>query len=124
MELKYKIENQTDDEILAELNRLSAEITRRKKGPRKLKEQTDDIEPIEKPKKTRHVEWRNTEDGVYNGKPSDPDYDKVFWKTHYKKPFTCDICGKTLTCCGSAIQKHQQSMRCQISKLKKEREIN
>ena len=63
--------------------------------------------------------WRHKEDGSYNSSSIDPEYAMKYWRTHYKKPYTCGICGATLNCCG-AIPRHEQSLHCQLAKLKKE----
>ena len=146
------IKTKSDDEILAELKRLSAEITnRRRRGPRKVKEQIEASEPNKrgrpkkvleqneqreqdehtdesqqsdqtKPKKhfERRAGWRYGEDGKYFTKAIDPQYDAKYWREHYRKPYNCDICGTTINCCGTAVQKHKLTMRCQLAKFQKE----
>ena len=42
-------------------------------------------EPIIKERKYRRAEWRHNLDGSYNNKPTDPEYFKTYWRTHYKK---------------------------------------
>ena len=63
--------------------------------------------------------WRYGEDGKYNKQVIDPEYTKQYWRDHYRKPFTCDICGTTLQCCGSVVHKHHRSMKYQLAKFKK-----
>jgi hypothetical protein len=71
----------------------------------------------EKKKRGRpRVEWRHREDGTVDNKPNDPHYAKKYWLANYKKPFTCENCGKTLTCSGSSILRHKQTMHCKLAK--------
>jgi hypothetical protein len=71
----------------------------------------------EKKKRGRpRVEWRHSVDGKVDNRPNDPGYAKKYWLANYKKPFTCDNCGKTLTCSGSAIQRHRETMHCRLAK--------
>ena len=63
--------------------------------------------------------WRRKKDGSYNSSAIDPEYAMKYWRTHYKKPYTCGICGATLNCCG-AIPRHDQSLHCQLARPRKE----
>ena len=75
----------------------------------------------EKKKRGRpKAEWRHREDGTYNTQPLDPKYQLKYWHEHFRKPYECNVCGKTLQCCGSGIHKHKRSMHCQLAKFKKE----
>ena len=67
--------------------------------------------------------WRHREDGTYNSAPIDPEYARQYWRTHYRQPYTCLICDAKLNCCG-AIPRHEQSLHCQLAKLKKQQETN
>ena len=94
----------------------------KKRGrPKKGMEKPNVSEEDQKPKKlgSALTAWRYREDGTYNNGPIDPDYAKKYWRTHYRKPYTCGICGATLNCCG-AIPRHEQSLHCQLAKLIKE----
>jgi len=101
------------------------EPEQKKRGrPRK----TDDPKPQEEPKGPKKsgrplALWRHREDGTYNDKSIDPEYANKYWRTHYRKPYTCGICGGTINCIG-AIKRHERTMHCQLAKLKKEKETN
>ena len=138
--------NQTDDEILAEIKRLSSIISIRrrvitlkqkpkeppkKRGPKPKKvkqEETEEKKPEEteekKPeeaKKKPCAEWRYKSNGKYDKNPIDPEYFKIYWREHFQKPYTCLICEKVLSSCGiGCIKKHERSAKCQRAKLKKE----
>ena len=81
------------------------------------------IETQTEPKKKGRprAEWRHNEDGTYNTAPLDPKYQLKYWYEHFRKPYECDVCGKTLKCCGSGVLKHKRSMHCQLAKLKAEK---
>jgi hypothetical protein len=94
----------------------------KKRGrPKKGMEKPKVIDEDPKPKKLGRplTAWRHREDGTYNSHAIDPEYAIKYWRTHYRKPYTCGICGATLNCCG-AIPRHEQSLHCQLAKLKKE----
>ena len=77
----------------------------------------------DKPAKKRGrpiVAWRHTVEGKVDNRPNDPGYAKKYWLATYKKPFTCDNCGKTLTCSGSAIPRHKETMHCRLAKFTKQ----
>ena len=124
MELKNKIEHQTDDEILSNLKRLNAEIIRRRRSQNTFKEPSvESSNSEEAPIKTRgrpKVGWRHKEDGKYDSHAVDPEYNKKYWQENYRKPFTCPICDTTLKTSGSNIQKHQRTLHCIVAGMKKE----
>ena len=125
MENKNENQNQTDEEILAELKRLSAIITKRRRTP-KTKEpndKTDIDENSEAKKRGRPIAaWRHGEDGKYNKQAIDPEYSTQYWRENYRKPFTCPICETILKTVGSNVLKHQRTLHCQLAKYKKEQE--
>ena len=45
----------------------------------------ENIDIVEKPIKIKENSWRYNLDGTYNNKPTDPNYFKKYWRTHYKK---------------------------------------
>ena len=98
----------------------------KKRGrPKKGMEKPKVLEEDQKPKKLGRAltAWRYREDGTYNNGPIDPEYAKKYWRTHYRKPYTCPICDAELNVCG-AIKRHEQSLHCQLAKLKKQQETN
>ena len=100
-----------------------AEPEKKKRGrPRKQTDNTSSEEgPKEKNKVGRPIaEWRHNEDGTIDNRARDPKYMIKYWRDHYRKPFTCEICGTTLQSCSSAVHKHQRGMRCQLAKLKQQ----
>ena len=106
---------------IIEPNIISDEVLTKKRGrPKKLVEIALEKEPK---KKGRPIaEWRHGEDGKYNNQAVDPKCSLKYWYEHYRKPFECNICGRTLQCCGSGVHKHQRGMHCQLAKLKKQLE--
>ena len=61
--------------------------------------------------------WRYNEDGTYNWKPLDPDYNKKYYEEHGKTKWTCPLCNRTIfSIYGRA--RHQRSNLC-----KKNREV-
>ena len=145
METLSNIKIKTDDEILAEIKKLNAEISvRRSRETKKNKPPTEEQPKRGRPKKTDlpkevvpleqleeapintggrpRTEWRHLENGKYNSQAVDPEYYKNYWREHFRKPYTCDICDTVISCCGSAVHKHKRSMRCQLAKLKQEKE--
>jgi hypothetical protein len=102
-----------------EVNITNTVTEAKKRGRPRL---TNEITTSEEPKKVGRpitAMWRYGEDGKYNTQVIDPEYTKKYWREHYRKPFTCDICGTTLQCCGSGVHKHHRSMKCQLAKFKK-----
>ena len=98
----------------------------KKRGrPKKGMEKTKVIDLCPKPLKLGRplTAWRHREDGTYNSAPIDPEYARRYWRTHYRQPYTCGICGATLNCCG-AIKRHEESFHCQLAKIKKQQETN
>ena len=117
------INNIVENEMMKANDANINESEQKKRGrPRKVVETTSSEE--EQPKKTGRpiAEWRHGPDGKYNSHPSDPDYYKKFFKLHHQKPWTCDVCGKTLTTCGPATYKHKKSLHCQLVKLQKQQQ--
>ena len=98
---------------------------KKRKRPRKTIDTTTTKEESNTPKKLGRplALWRHREDGTYNDRSLDPEYANKYWRTHYRKPYTCGICGGTINCLG-AIKRHEQSMHCQLAKLMKEIETN
>ena len=96
-------------------------ITVKKKRGRPFKgmEKPKVVNPEPKKHGRPTTAWRHRADGSYNSSAIDPEYAKKYWRTRYKKPYTCGICGTTLSCCG-AILRHERSLYCQKEKLKKE----
>ena len=86
MESKNENQNQTDAEILAELKRLNAIMTKRRRTP-KTKEpidKTENNENYEVKKKGRPIaEWRHSEDGKYNKQAIDPEYSTQYWRENF-----------------------------------------
>jgi hypothetical protein len=117
-----EIQTQTDEEILSELRRLSAIITKRRRTPKQIEnvENSEQSEPkkVGRPK----ARWRHGENGKYDSHAIDPEYSKKYWQENHRKPFTCSICDTTLKTAGSNVQKHQRSLHCQLAKYKKEQE--
>ena len=98
----------------------------KKRGrPRKGMEKPKVVDEDPKPRKLGRPlqEWRHNPDGTYNSKAIDPKYSLKYWQTHYRKPYTCGICGGTINCC-NAIKRHELSMHCQLARLKTEQESN
>jgi len=142
METLSNVQIKTDNEILAEIKKLSAEIVKRRgRETKKNKLSTEEQPKRGRPKKTdppkevvppeetpvnieerSRTEWRQKENGKYDKSAIDPEYYKNYWREHFRKPYTCDICNTTISCCGSAVHKHKRSMRCQLAKLKQEKE--
>ena len=140
METLSNIQIKTDEEILAEIKKLSAEISKRRgRETKKNKPSTEEQPKRGRPKKTdlpkevmptedtpinieerSRTEWRQKENGKYDKRAIDPEYYKNYWREHFRKPYTCDICNTVISCCGSAVHKHKRSMRCQLAKLKQE----
>ena len=141
----------SDEEILAQLNALSELIKSRKRKPRKPRETTEIIDEVIEPQEFKPTEpkkkgrpkivkedstepeepkkrgrpmtpWRHGENGKYNRKCLDQQYYIKYYHEHYKKEYTCEICGKCLTCIGGALHAHRRTMHCQLAKLKKEKE--
>jgi hypothetical protein len=109
--------NQTDAEILAELKRLSAIITKRRRN-NKSKETIDNSEVK---KRGRPIAaWRHGEDGKYDSHAIDPEYSTLYWREKYRKPYTCPICDTLLKTAGSNILKHQRTLHCQLAKFRNE----
>ena len=107
-----------------ETQNIVQDITEPKKRGRPLKgtEKPKIAEENVKPKKLGRpltAQWRYKENGVYNNNAVDPEYAIKYWRTHYRKPYTCNICGATLNCCG-AIPRHEKSLHCQLAKMKKD----
>ena len=75
-------------------------------------------EPIIKERKYRRAEWRHNLDGSYNNKPTDPEYFKTYWRTHYKKEYICPHCDKKLLNI-EKIKRHELSHLCIKAKNKK-----
>jgi len=140
MDTLQDIKTKTDEEILAEIKTLNVEISRRRQRETKKKkqpteepvkrgrpkktdqtqsEQTQSEQPTEEVKRYR-AEWRHKPDGKYDSQPIDPEYHKNYWREHFRNPYTCDICNRTILCCGSSILRHKNSQRCQLIKLKNE----
>jgi len=115
-------QNQTDEEILSELRRLNAIITKRRRTPKQIEneENSENSEPkkVGRPK----ANWRHGENGKYDSHAIDPEYSKKYWQENYRKPFTCPICDTTLKTAGSNVLKHQRTLHCQLAKYKKEQE--
>ena len=142
METLSNVQIKTDEEILAEIKKLSAEIVKRRgRETKKNKLSTEEQPKRGRPKKTdppkevippeetpvnieerSRTEWRQKENGKYDKSAIDPEYYKNYWREHFRKPYTCDICLTVISCCGSAVHKHKRSMRCQLAKLKQEKE--
>lgn len=94
----------------------------KKRGRPKIVKETP-TEPDEIKKRGRPMTpWRHGENGKYNRKCLDQKYYIKYWHEHYKKEYTCEICGKCLTCIGGALHAHRRTMHCQLAKLKKEKE--
>ena len=110
-------------EIQNQINIIEEQPEPKKRGRPKKSEQKPKVEEEPKPKKLGRplTAWRHLEDGSYNSQAIDPEYSTKYWRTHYRKPYTCGICGGTINCCG-AIARHEKSMHCQLAKLKKEKE--
>jgi hypothetical protein len=123
MESKNENQNQTDAEILAELKRLNAIMTKRRRTP-KPKEPIDKTENNENSEVKRRgrpiAEWRHGEDGKYNKQAIDPEYSTQYWRENFRKPFICPICETSLKTVGSNVLKHQRTLHCQLTKYKKE----
>ena len=144
METLSNIQIKSDEEILAEIKKLNAEISRRrcretkknkprteeqlKRGRPKKTDEPKQVEPmpteqlLEPPPKAERprTDWRHKENGKYDNHAVDPEYYKNYWREHYRKPYTCDICNTNLLSSGSGILKHKRTMRCQLAKLKQE----
>ena len=57
----------------------------------------ENIDIVEKPIiKIKENSWRYNLDGTYNNKPTDPNYFKNYWRTHYKKKYICLFCDKKI----------------------------
>ena len=122
METQKINHDQTDEELLAELKRLNAIITTRRRNT-KTKEPFDKTEDSEVKKRGRPITgWRHGENGKYDSHAIDPEYNKKYWQEHYRKPFTCPICDTILKTAGSNVLKHQRTLHCQLAKYKKEQE--
>ena len=95
---------------------------RKRRRPKKPVDNASSEEQPTQPKKLGRpiVPWRHKEDGTVDNRALDPQYYMKYWREHFRNPYTCDICGKTLQCCGSGVHKHQRTMHCQIAKLKKQ----
>ena len=102
-------------------NVVITEVKKKRGRPLKGMEKPKIPEEEKKPKKLGRplTAWRHREDGSYNSHAIDPEYAMKYWRTHYRQPYTCGICGATLNCCG-AIPRHEKSLHCQLAKLKKE----
>lgn len=61
--------------------------------------------------------WRYNDDGTYNWKPLDPNYNRKYYEEHGKAKWTCPLCNRTV-CSIYARARHQRSNLC-----KKNREL-
>ena len=66
---------------------------------------------IEKPNKIKEKSWRYNLDGTYNNKPTDPNYFKNYWRTHYKTEYICPSCDKKILNT-EKIKRHELSHLC------------
>jgi len=53
--------------------------------------------------------WRYQE-GKYNTKPNDPEYQKTYYALKLKEPVACKLCGSM--CVRTQLIRHQQSRKC------------
>jgi hypothetical protein len=53
--------------------------------------------------------WRYQE-GKYNAKPKDPEYQKTYYALKLKEPVACLLCGSM--CVRTQLIRHQQSRKC------------
>jgi len=53
--------------------------------------------------------WRYQE-GKYNTKPKDPEYQKTYYSLKLKDPISCPLCGSM--CVRTQLNRHQQSKKC------------
>ncbi len=120
---KPKETTETIEEIIEPQEVKQEEPTEpKKKGRPKIVKEAS-LEPEEPKKRGRPMTpWRHGDNGKYNRKCLDQQYYIKYWHEHYKKEYTCEICGKCLTCIGGALHAHRRTMHCQLAKLKKEKE--